>query len=116
MVPGLIDRINRSLLPVALAFVGGIGTASRAALPAPAVLAAMALLATILLWAYFSGRPRLASLLLIPCFFLTGFWHGAPVFEHPKERHHVANVLDRERQDVVLAGVLAEVPARANER
>ena len=116
MVTGLIDRTNRSLLPVTLAFAVGIGTARHLAIPAAAISAALAVLATILLWGYFSSRPRLASLLLLPIFFLTGLWHGWPALQPPSANHHIARLIGETRQDVVLAGVVAETPENSNGR
>ena len=116
MGTGLIDRTSRSLLPVTLAFAGGIGTASHITLPAAIMLAAMAVFAAILLWAYFSGRPRLASLLLLPSFFLTGLWHGAPAFQPPQDGHHIASLLGTGEQDIVLAGTLAENSEQIGDR
>lgn len=116
MATGLIDRTNRSLLPVTLAFATGIGTARYVTVPAPTLLAAVAGLAAILLWAYFSRWPRLATLLLLPLFFLTGLWHGEPAFRPPQDAHHIARLLGDTQQDVVLAGVLAETPEKSEDR
>lgn len=116
MVTGLIDRTNRSLLPVTLAFAMGVGTASRGLFPASAMLGAIAFFAVFLLWAYFFGWPRLAVLLLLPCFFLTGLWHGAPAFRPPIDPHHVAKLAGEGQQDVVLDGFLVEAPFQNEDR
>ncbi|MEW6594935.1 MAG: DNA internalization-related competence protein ComEC/Rec2 [Thermodesulfobacteriota bacterium] len=116
MATGLIDRTSRSLLPVTLAFAAGVGAASRVVFPAAAMTAALVALAVILLWAYFSGRRRFAILLLLPSFFLTGLWHGAPAFRPPDDPHHVARLLGETHQDVVLAGFLAGAAEKKEER
>jgi len=116
MATGIIDRTSRSLLPITLAFASGIGTASRVSFPTAIILTMAGAVVAILLWSYFSSRPRLASLLLLPFFFLTGLWHGAPAFRPPQDPHHVANLIGGTQQDLVLAGMLAEAPTQNGDR
>lgn len=116
MATGLLDRTNRSLLPVTLAFAAGIALASRVLAPPQPLLTTMAFLAVLLLWAYFADHSRLAAFLLLPLFCLTGLWHGAPVFEPPRESRHIARLIAEGQQDVVLAGFLAAAPERSGDR
>lgn len=116
MVTGLIDRINRSLLPVTLAFALGIGAARHLTLPAAPLLIALATLTATMAWSHFSGRARWANLLLLPLFSLTGLWYGGPSFQPPQDRLHIAHLVSEARQDVVLAGFLAGMPEESGNR
>jgi competence protein ComEC len=116
MVTGPIDRTNRSLLPVTVAFAMGIGAARYLALPAATLLIALAALTATLAWSHFSGRARWASLLLLPLFSLTGLWYGGPSFQPPQDSFHIARLRSETRQDVVLAGFLAGMPEESGNR
>ena len=109
-------------IPVTLALMAGIAGAAYLAIPpllTALVVGGAAIVSLLLL-----PRPALALLLLLPVFLGAGYSLARPHFSPPPAPNHLANLLlvlteshgPPESHDVVLTGVLRQLPRFSGER